>query len=144
VTTRQEGTPTKPGHLGLPKDVCQAVGSILERVGDKWAILIVRMLGNGPLRFSQLRRDIGSISQKMLTSTLRNLERDGFVKRTVDARVIPARVEYELTPVGRDVMVPLNVLATWALANRAHVERARRAYDRRHPPAATDPSAGDP
>jgi DNA-binding HxlR family transcriptional regulator len=142
VTTRQEGTPTKPSHLGLPRDVCQAVGSILERVGDKWAILIVRMLGDGPLRFSQLRRDIGSISQKMLTATLRNLERDGFVKRTVDARVIPARVEYELTAVGRDVMVPLNVLATWALANRGRVERARRSYDRRHPPASSDPVHG--
>lgn len=118
----------KPGHLGLPTDVCRAVGEILGHIGDKWAILVVRMLSDGPLRFSELRRDIGSISQKMLTSTLRSLERDGFVTRTVTP-TIPPRVDYELTAIGRDLMTPVNALAAWALAHRAQIERARARYD---------------
>ncbi|AKF04617.1 Transcriptional regulator, HxlR family protein [Sandaracinus amylolyticus] len=101
---------------------------MLDHIGDKWAILVIRMLSDGPLRFSELKRDIGSVSQKMLTSTLRNLERDGFVTRHVTPS-IPPRVDYELTAMGRDVMVPLNALAEWALRNRARVERSRRSFD---------------
>lgn len=118
----------KPGNLGLPAEVCRAVGEILGHIGDKWAILIIRMLSGGPLRFSELRREIGAISQKMLTATLRNLERDGFVTRTVTP-TIPPRVDYELTRIGRDLMTPVNALAEWALAHRTQIERARARYD---------------
>jgi DNA-binding HxlR family transcriptional regulator len=121
----------KPGHLGLPADVCRAVGQILGHIGDKWAILVIRMLTDGPLRFSELRREIGAISQKMLTATLRDLERDGFVTRTVTP-TIPPRVDYELTSLGRDLMAPVNALAEWALAHRAQIERARLKYDAKH------------
>ena len=126
---RQEGTSTKPGHLGLPPDVCRAVGDVLAQLGDKWTILVIRMLAPGSLRFTELRRGIGSVSQKMLTSTLRALERDGYVRRTVTP-TIPPRVDYELTPMGREVLTPINALAAWALANRENVESARKAYDR--------------
>ena len=122
----------KPGHLGLPADVCRQVGQILGLIGDKWAILVIRMLSDGPQRFSELRREIGSISQKMLTSTLRSLERDGFVTRTVTP-TIPPRVDYELTPLGRDLMTPVNALAGWALTHRTQIERARLKYDAKHP-----------
>ena len=121
----------KPGHLGLPPDVCRAVGSVLSRVGDKWSILVMRMLSDGSLRFSELRRQIGGVSQKMLTSTLRGLERDGYVTRTVTPS-IPPRVDYELTKLGREVLVPINGLAEWALTRCDQVETARRAYDAAH------------
>ena len=85
----------KPRHLHLTED-CRAVSDILQRIGDKWTVLVVGKLGDGPMRFSELRSAIGGISQKMLTTTLRGLERDGFVTRT-QYPTIPPRVEYELT-----------------------------------------------
>ncbi|MFZ6181690.1 winged helix-turn-helix transcriptional regulator [Nannocystis pusilla] len=126
----------KPGHLGLPADVCRAVGQVLACIGDKWTILVIRMLSAGPLRFSELRRAVGSISQKVLTSTLRNLERDGFVIRTVTPST-PPRVDYELTALGRDLLVPVNVMAEWALGHRLQIERARQRYDALQEAAAT-------
>ena len=104
------------------------MNEILARVGDKWSVLVVSLLGDGSLRFSELRRLIGGISQKMLTTTLRGLERDGFVIRTVTP-TIPPKVDYELTPLGRDLLVPVKALGEWAKRNRARVETARARFD---------------
>jgi DNA-binding HxlR family transcriptional regulator len=111
----------------MPAD-CQSVNEILARVGDKWSVLVVSLLGDGALRFSELRRLIGGISQKMLTTTLRGLERDGFVTRTVTP-TIPPRVDYELTALGRDLLVPVRALGEWAKRNRSRVENARARFD---------------
>jgi DNA-binding HxlR family transcriptional regulator len=122
----------KLSNLCLPPDVCTSVGDVLGRIGNKWSVLIIVMLDEGPLRFTELRKRIGSVSQKMLTLTLRGLERDGYLKRTVTPS-IPPRVDYELTTLGRDVMVPLMGLASWALGRRGAVEAARKRYDSRQP-----------
>src|SRR5215218_6392921 len=124
---KQEGTKRIPGNLHVA-DECRAVSEVLSRVGDKWTILVVSELGNGPKRFNEIRRALGSISQRMLTLTLRGLERDGLVKRTVFA-TIPPRVEYELTALGRSLLDPVLTLSTWARQNRAAIEKARRAFD---------------
>ena len=113
------------GHL--PSD-CRSVSEILSRVGDKWSVLVVTLLGDGSMRFSELRRLIGGISQKMLTTTLRGLERDGFVTRTVTP-TIPPRVDYELTSLGRDLLVPVKALGEWAKRNQSRVENARARLD---------------
>jgi DNA-binding HxlR family transcriptional regulator len=104
------------------------VSEVLARVGDKWTVQVVSQLGGGPMRFSELRRAIDGISQKMLTATLRGLERDGFCTRTVYPSV-PPRVEYELTELGRDLLVPVQELADWAVANRERINAARRRFD---------------
>jgi DNA-binding HxlR family transcriptional regulator len=109
-------------------DTCRATGEILARIGDKWTVLVVEMLGDGPHRFSELRRMIGSISQKMLTTTLRGLERDGFVTRTVYP-TIPPRVDYELTELGRELLVPVRALGEWARENRERIAKARDEFD---------------
>ena len=117
----------KPGNKHLPGD-CRPVGEILSRVGDKWTVLVVTRLGAGSLRFSELRRQLFGISQKMLTTTLRGLERDGFVTRTVTP-TIPPRVDYELTDLGRDLLVPVAELGQWAIRNKQRVEAARKQFD---------------
>jgi DNA-binding HxlR family transcriptional regulator len=129
MTTRnpQEGTPMIPGNLHVPED-CRAASEVLGRVGDKWTVLVVSTLGNGPMRFNELRRALGSISQRMLTLTLRALERDGLVTRTVFP-IIPPRVDYELTRLGRSLLEPVNALALWAQKNRAGIQDARRRFD---------------
>jgi DNA-binding HxlR family transcriptional regulator len=114
---------------------CRAVSDILGRVGDKWTVLVVGFLSSGPMRFSELRRSIGGISQKMLTTTLRGLERDGFVTRTVFPS-IPPRVDYELTDLGHELRVPVNALGEWARLNMARVKQARERFDN----APTEPS----
>jgi DNA-binding HxlR family transcriptional regulator len=111
----------------MPAD-CRSVNEILARVGDKWSVLVVSLLGDGAMRFSELRRLIGGISPKMLTATLRGLERDGFVTRTVTP-TIPPRVDYELTALGHDLLVPVRALGDWARRNRARVEKARERFD---------------
>jgi DNA-binding HxlR family transcriptional regulator len=116
-----------PGHLQVAED-CRAVSEVLARVGDKWTVLVVSTLGDGPKRFNELRRALGSISQRMLTLTLRALERDGLVTRTVFA-TIPPRVDYELTRLGRSLLEPVSRLGTWARLNRNAIETARRRYD---------------
>jgi DNA-binding HxlR family transcriptional regulator len=123
----QEGTPLIPSNLHVPED-CRAVSEILARVGDKWTVLVVSVLGDGPKRFSEIRRALGSISQRMLTLTLRGLERDGLVTRTVFP-TIPPRVDYELTKLGRSLLKPVNGLGLWARQNRAAIEDARRQFD---------------
>jgi DNA-binding HxlR family transcriptional regulator len=100
---------------------------MLARISDKWTILVVRTLGRGPARFNTLRREIGEISQKMLSSTLRDLEENGFVTRTVTP-VTPPQVEYALTDLGRDFLNPVYVLADWVIANSARISDARTAY----------------
>ena len=115
-----------------PPGACQAVTSILSRVGDKWTVLVVMMLAGGPRRFNELKRLVGGVSQRMLTLTLRGLERDGLVTRTVFPTV-PPQVEYALTPLGHSLRVPLEGLGTWAFAHLPAVEQARRTFDGRAP-----------
>ena len=117
----------KPKHP-VHTEECRPVSEILARIGDKWSVLVVNLLGNGPLRFSALRRMIEGISQKMLTTTLRGLERDGFVIRTVFPTTPPS-VAYELTELGRDLLVPVVALADWARKNQPRMDEARRAFD---------------
>lgn len=101
---------------------------LLSRIGDKWSILIIAHLAEGPLRFNILRRTIGQVSQRMLTLTLRSLERDGLVSRTVFPS-IPPRVDYELTPLGRTLMGPVMTLIDWSLIHQGEVEKARSEYE---------------
>jgi DNA-binding HxlR family transcriptional regulator len=117
----------KPRHKHLPAD-CRAVSDVLARVGDKWSVLVVTRLGGGPVRFNELRRSIGGISQRMLTLTLRGLERDGLITRTIFP-TIPPRVEYALTTLGRDLLQPVSGLSEWALRNQAKIARAREQFD---------------
>jgi DNA-binding HxlR family transcriptional regulator len=125
----------KPGHTHEPED-CRALGEILARIGDKWSVFVVGMLSDGPMRFNEIRRSINGISQRMLTLTLKGLERDGLVTRTVYP-TIPPRVEYALTDLGGTLIRTLNDLAGWARANKSKVERARQAFDvRKSAPAA--------
>lgn len=113
---------------------CRPVGEILAQIGGKWTVLIINRLNGGPLRFGEIKREVGGISQKVLTATLRDLEMDGFVTRTVTPS-IPPRVDYELTPLGRDLQIPLQAIADWAMRNRPKVLDARRAYLVEHPDA---------
>ena len=117
----------KPRHAHLPAD-CRAISDVLARVGDKWSVLVVTRLGVGSMRFNELRRAIGGISQRMLTLTLRGLERDGLVTRTVFPN-IPPRVDYALTPLGRDLLEPVSALGDWATRNQAKIARAREKFD---------------
>ena len=117
----------KPGHIHLPAD-CRAVSDVLARVGDKWSVLVVTRLGDGPRRFNELRRSIGGISQRMLTLTLRGLERDGLITRTVFP-TIPPRVDYALTPLGRDLLEPVSGLGEWAIRNQSKIAQARERFD---------------
>ena len=115
--------------LGLPAD-CRTVSEILSRVGDKWSVLVVMKLSQGSQRFSELRDKIGGISQKMLTATLRGLERDGLLTRTIFP-TNPPRVDYELTDLGRDLTVPVIALGKWAMQNQDRIAAARSAFDAR-------------
>jgi DNA-binding HxlR family transcriptional regulator len=117
----------KPGQVPLPSD-CRAVSDVLARIGDKWSVLVVTRLGNGPLRFNELRRAIGGISQRMLTLTLRGLERDGLITRTVFP-TIPPRVDYALTTLGRDLLEPVSALGVWAIRNQPKIAKAREQFD---------------
>ena len=127
----QEGTLLIPGNLHVPED-CRSVSEVLARVGDKWTVLVVTVLGEGPKRFNELRRALGSISQRMLTLTLRCLERDGLVTRTVFPTV-PPRVDYELTQLGHSLLDPVSRLGLWARQNRSAIEAARRRFDAGEP-----------
>jgi DNA-binding HxlR family transcriptional regulator len=111
---------------------CIAVHEVLQRIGDKWTVLVVRNLNDGPRRFSELLRGVEGISQRMLTLTLKALERDGFVTRTVYP-TIPPRVDYELTKLGHSLSDPLGVIAQWAITNRQLIVDARMAFEDREP-----------
>jgi DNA-binding HxlR family transcriptional regulator len=110
---------------------CRAVGSVLALVGDKWSVLIIVTLGDGALRFNEIKRRIGGISQRMLTLTLRGLERDGLVTRTQFA-AIPPRVEYELTALGRSLWQVVEPLGVWARAHIEAMKSARESFDQRN------------
>ena len=107
---------------------CKAVSGVLARIGDKWSVLIVTRLGARSMRFNEIKREIGGISQRMLTLTLRGLERDGLVTRTVFP-TIPPRVDYELTALGRSLLEPVSALGDWALKNIARIDLARAKFD---------------
>jgi len=124
---RQEGTKSIPGTLHVPEE-CRQVSEVLQRIGDKWTVLVVGELGDGPRRFNEIRRALGSISQRMLTLTLRSLERDGLVTRTVFPTV-PPRVDYELTRLGRSLLEPVNGLGLWARQNQPAIRQAREKFD---------------
>ncbi len=127
------------GLIDVRGEDCRALGDVLARIGDKWAVFVVGLLANGPMRFNAIRRSVGGISQRMLTLTLRGLERDGLVKRTVYPTV-PPRVDYSLTPLGATLIEPLRGLAGWAKAHQAAVEEARARFDSAR---STSPDAKD-
>ncbi|MGI8611524.1 MAG: winged helix-turn-helix transcriptional regulator [Sphingomicrobium sp.] len=108
--------------------MCRTISTLLSRIGDKWTVLVVATLGDGPRRFNELRREIPSVSQRMLTLTLRNLERDGIVSRTVTPS-IPPRVDYELTALGHSLLTPITGLTQWALDNVEHIHGAQARFD---------------
>lgn len=135
ATSLQEGTLSSSGHIDVTGGDhvavrCRAVNDILARVGDKWSMQVVMTLADGPVRFNELRRAIDGISQRMLTRTLRALERDGLVWRAVTPSV-PPRVDYSLTDLGRSLREPVLALGSWAMANRETIEAARAEFDRR-------------
>ena len=129
----------KPEHINVPvlppnahlESDCRGVASILARVGDKWSVFVIMLLGDGPRRFNEIKRMVGGISQRMLTLTLRGLERDGLVTRTV-FRTIPPRVDYELTDLGRGLWQPVEALGKWASDHQIAIEDARARFDRRN------------
>ena len=127
----EDGTSTEPGHTGVTTvgttDACR-LRDLLDRIGDKWSLLVVELLGEGTRRFTELKRDIDGISQRMLTRTLRHLERDGLVTRTVHP-VVPPRVDYALTPLGAGLLDAIAPLVGWSRAHRTEIMAARAAYD---------------
>jgi DNA-binding HxlR family transcriptional regulator len=108
--------------------VCRTISTLLSRIGDKWTVLVVATLGDGSKRFNELRREIPSVSQRMLTLTLRNLERDGVVSRTVTP-TIPPRVDYELTDLGHSLLKPIMALTQWALDNIVEIHGSQARFD---------------
>ena len=127
----QERTQSEPGRLYVSdpqSSDCRAISGILSRIGDKWSVLIIHRLGAGPRRFNEIKRIIGGISQRMLTLSLRNLERDGLISRTVTPTV-PPRVDYALTELGRDLLEPISALSEWAIRHQGCIEAARARFD---------------
>ncbi len=136
MTSTIETAPV-PGRVPRPSEYESACGGaeaggiirdVLNRIGDKWSLLVIGTLDQRRMRFGELQRHIPGISQRMLTLTLRQLERDGLVTRTAHAEV-PPRVEYELTPMGNTLIEPSLALATWAIENYPEIEAARTAFD---------------
>jgi DNA-binding HxlR family transcriptional regulator len=111
--------------------VCRTISTLLSRIGDKWTVLVVQTLGQGSRRFNELRREIPSVSQRMLTLTLRNLERDGLVSRVVTPS-IPPRVDYALTELGQSLQKPICGLATWAMDHVEDIHAAQSRFDSEH------------
>ncbi|MEO7054346.1 MAG: helix-turn-helix domain-containing protein, partial [Rhizomicrobium sp.] len=109
---------------------CRAVSGVLARVGDKWSVLIIVMLGDGPKRFNEIKRSVGGISQRMLTLTLRGLERDGLVTRTIFP-TIPPRVDYELTKMGRSLWAAVEPLGLWAQGHVKDIHKAQEKFDQK-------------
>jgi DNA-binding HxlR family transcriptional regulator len=130
VRPEHKKVPVLPPQPHLDGD-CRGVASVLARVGDKWSVFVIMMLGDGPRRFSEIKRMIDGISQRMLTLTLRGLERDGLVTRTVFP-TIPPRVDYELTDLGRGLSEPVVALGKWAMDHRTEIEDARTRFDGRN------------
>ncbi len=120
-------TETEPPSFEVCQRAAVPIAEVLARIGSKWTVYVIGALTRGPKRFSELNREIDGISQKMLTVTLRNLEEDGLVTRKVTL-VIPPRVDYELTDMGRELRKPLAALGQWAHGNRERVAEARERY----------------
>lgn len=120
--TESPRSPSEPG--------CTTVREVLTRVGDKWSVFVIVLLGERTMRFTELQRSIEGISQRMLTLTVRQLERDGLVQRVVHP-VVPPRVEYSLTALGTTLLDPLMAIARWADLHRVDIEVARAEYDAR-------------
>ena len=136
MSSPQERTQTSLGHSEVTDPLssdCRAVSGILSRIGDKWSVLIIMRLGDGPRRFNEIKRMIGGISQRMLTLTLRNLERDGLVSSKVTPS-IPPRVDYALTDLGRDLRQPVAALGEWAIQHQPCIEAARTHFDQANAP----------
>jgi DNA-binding HxlR family transcriptional regulator len=136
----EEGTSDSPGHTegteaaaanvprsGIESTQACELRDLLDRLADKWSLLVVELLGERGRRFSELRREIDGISQRMLTLTLRNLERDGLVLRTVHA-VVPPRVDYELTPLGLSLLDAIQPLVEWTRTHRSEIVTSRAKY----------------
>ena len=133
----EDGTSKQPRHTRgtdtLPRPAETAtceLRDLLDRLGDKWSLLVVELLGHRVLRFSELKRQIDGISQRMLTLTLRHLERDGLISRTVHP-IVPPRVDYELTPLGRSLLIAVQPLVSWTREHRSTVAGARADFDER-------------
>jgi DNA-binding HxlR family transcriptional regulator len=126
--------------IPTPYDANCSTRRILDRIGDRWTVLVVGLLGDGDARFSELRRRIDGVSQKMLTQTLRGLERDGLVRRTVHPEV-PVRVEYALTEAGRTLLEPLRALQQWSIEHMGQVSASQEAYDRAQAASGARPPA---
>ncbi|TMR94086.1 winged helix-turn-helix transcriptional regulator [Nonomuraea basaltis] len=129
----EEGTLTSAGHTDVREPISEdhptcRLRDILDRVGDKWSVLVMDLLGSGPKRYSELQRSVDGISQRMLTLTLRSLERDGLVDRTVTP-TSPPRVDYTLTEVGQTLSGQVRALIQWADDHREYVARSRLRYD---------------
>ena len=125
-------TADEPSRSTSEPSACRA-REVLQRVGDKWSVFVIDLLGQGTMRFSELHRSIDGITARMLTVTLRGLERDGIVTRTIHP-VIPPRVDYALTPMGQTLLDTIGRLVTWTDSHLPEIETARAAYDAKHPP----------
>jgi DNA-binding HxlR family transcriptional regulator len=123
----EDGTSKSLSHTCGTEAACE-VRQILDRIADKWSLLVIALLDRGTLRFTELRREIDGISQRMLTLTLRQLERDGLVRRTVHP-VVPPRVDYELTPLGGTLLETIQFLVAWTTEHLDEITAARTAYD---------------
>ncbi len=117
-----------PRHIDSSHEGCLAVREVLNRVGEKWSVPLVGLLGDRPMRFNELKRAIEGVSQRMLTLTLRGLERDGLLTRTVFPTV-PPRVDYALTPLGRSLLEPVSALGQWAIKHKRQIAEAQQRYD---------------
>jgi DNA-binding HxlR family transcriptional regulator len=125
----EDGTSASPRHTGDTDPTCE-LRNILDRIADKWSLLVICELADGIRRFTELRRQIDGISQRMLTLTLRQLEREGLVRRTVFP-VVPPRVDYQLTPLGATLLDTIQSLVVWAGEHGHEIAQARAAYDAR-------------
>lgn len=128
--TDREGPVTVQAPIEHDSERCRIIRQTFDRLGDKWSLLVVSILSHGPQRFTTLKNLAEGISQRMLTLTLRKLERDGIVERTVFAEV-PPRVEYALSPLGRTLVEPTAALADWAVRHHEEIARQQRAFDHR-------------
>jgi DNA-binding HxlR family transcriptional regulator len=132
-----EITMARPAPSAPPTPAACRARGVLERIGDKWSLYVISVLGTETLRFTEIKRGVDGISQRMLTVTLRGLERDGIVSRTVYA-VVPPRVEYALTPMGHTLLDTVGTLVRWAEDHVGRIDEARTAYDARTEPPGFD------
>jgi DNA-binding HxlR family transcriptional regulator len=126
----EEGTLKSATHIDVRETNSCEIRDLLDRLADKWSLLVIELLGTGSRRFTELHREIDEISQRMLTLTLRHLERDGLLTRTVHP-VVPPRVDYELTALGTSLLAAIEGLVSWTRAHKDQIASARGTYDAR-------------